>query len=276
MTDEQKTADGRRVEGVGLPNAKQRVGDPVPPSIRGQDARDTQAGAFFDHLRKAEQPTGVGLRLVRRAFERMLTFAAVAPGSSILEIGPGRGEFADLCLARKMEYHAIEPNAGLAEALRHKGADVVCARVPPLPALNRKFDLAVMVNVMEHMNGLEQALDTACQIRQVLNPGGKFLIHAPDFLSWRGQFFNCDFSHNYVTSRRRLDQLLVNAGYDDIRSGYMSGPFRGAAAVVLSSIASRMPFGALEALWPHCPVCSRLYKLQLTFSRRVLILGHNR
>jgi len=234
------------------------------------------ADAFFDHLRKAEQPTGLGLRFVQRASEQILAFAEVAPGSSILEIGPGRGALAELCLGQGMEYHAIEPNAGLAEALRQRGANVVCARVPPLPALDRKFDLVVMVNVMEHMNGLEQALDTACQVRQVLGPAGKFLIHAPDYLSWRGQFFNCDFSHNYVTTRRRLDQLLVNAGYEDIKSGYMSGPFRGAAAVILSSIASRMPFGALEALWPYCPVCSRLYKLQLTFSRRILILGHNR
>jgi SAM-dependent methyltransferase len=234
------------------------------------------AEAFFDHLRKAEQPTGAGLRWMRRAFERMLAFADVAPGSRILEIGPGRGELAELCLARKMEYHAVEPNAGLAESLRQKGAHVVCARVPPLPALDGTFDLVVMVNVMEHMNGLEQALDTACQVRRVLNPGGKFLIHSPDYLSWRGHFFNCDFSHNYVTTRRRLDQLLVNAGYEDIKSGYMSGPFQGAAAVIVSAFASRMPFGALEALRPRCPVCSRLYKLQLTFSRRILILGHNR
>ena len=115
--------------------------------------------AFFDHLRKAEQPTGLGLRFVRRASERILAFADVAPGSSVLEIGPGRGEFAELCLGQKMEYHAIEPNAGLAESLRQKGANVICARVPPLPALDRKFDLVAMVNVMEHMNGLEQALD---------------------------------------------------------------------------------------------------------------------
>ena len=138
------------------------------------------ADAFFEHLRTAEQPTGLGLRWVRRASQRILAFAEVAPGSRILEIGPGRGEFAELCLGQKMEYHAIEPNAGLAESLRQKGANVLCARVPPLPALDRKFDLAVMVNVMEHMNGLEQALDIACQIRRVLNPGGKFLIHAPD------------------------------------------------------------------------------------------------
>ncbi|MCU0915293.1 MAG: class I SAM-dependent methyltransferase [Planctomycetes bacterium] len=229
--------------------------------------------AFFDHLRKAQQPTAVGLRFVRRAAAHVLAFAAVPPGSRVLEIGPGRGELAELCLARKMEYHAIEPNAGLADALRQKGATVTCARVPPLPALEGTFDLVAMVNVMEHMSGLEQALDISCQIRQVLKPGGKFLIHSPDYLSWRKQFFNCDFSHNYVTTRRRLDQLLVNAGYEDIRSGYMSGPFSGAGAVLLAAFAARLPFGALEALFPSCPVCSRLYKLQLTLSRRVLIVG---
>ena len=239
------------------------------------DERKT-TDAFFDHLRKADQPTGLGLRFVRQAAQRILAFADVPPGSRILEIGPGRGEFAELCLERKMDYHAIEPNAGLAESLRQKGASVICARVPPLPALDGKFDLVAMVSVMEHMNGLEQALDTACQIRRVLNPGGRFLIHSPDYLSWRQQFFNCDFSHNYVTTRRRLDQLLVNAGYEGIRGSYMSGPFQGAAAVILSAFASRLPFGALEALFPSRPVCSRLYKLQLTLSRRVLILGHKR
>lgn len=231
---------------------------------------------FFDHLGKAEKPTGLGMRFIRQASERIFAFAEIPSGGSVLEIGPGRGEFADLCLARKLQYHAVEPNPGLAESLRGRGANVVCARVPPLPALDRRFDAVVMINVMEHMSGLEQALDVSCQIRQVLKPGGKFVIHCPDYLSWRSNFFNCDFSHNYVTTRRRLDQLLVNAGYADIRSRYMSGPFIGPGAVILAGIASRMPFGALEALFPRCPVCSRLYKLQLTLSRRVLILGHNR
>jgi SAM-dependent methyltransferase len=240
------------------------------------DTEPKTIDTFFDHLGKAGQPTKLGTGFVRRAARRMLAFAAVGPGSRVLEVGPGRGELAELCLAQKMEYHAVEPNAQLAASLREKGANVICARVPPLPALDGKFDLVLMVNVMEHMNGLEQALDTACQIRQVLNPGGKFLVHAPDYLSWRKNFFNCDFSHNYVTTRRRLDQLLLNAGYEDRRSCYMSGPLRGAPAVVVSAVASRLPFGALEALFPACSLCSKLYKLQLTFSRRILILGHNR
>ncbi len=46
-TEEIIVSPGARVEGVGLPNAKKSVGDPVPPSDRGQDARDTAGAVAF-------------------------------------------------------------------------------------------------------------------------------------------------------------------------------------------------------------------------------------
>ncbi len=230
---------------------------------------------FFEHLSGADQPTGLGAALVRRAAARIWAIANAAPGSRVLEIGPGRGDFADLCLAQQMDYHAVEPNPQLAEALRQRGATVICDRVPPVPSVEGRFDLVVMINVMEHMSGMEQALQTATQVRDVLKPGGRFLIHCPDYLSWRTHFFNCDFSHNYVTTRRRLSQLLINAGYASTQSCYMSGPFSGPGAVLLSAFASHLPFGALESLWPSNKLLSRLFKLQLTFSRRVIVVGQN-
>jgi len=236
-------------------------------------SEDKTTETFFGHLSKADQPTNIGAKLVQRAARRIFAFADVAPGSRVLEIGPGRGDFADLCLAQQMEYHAVEPNPQLAAALRERGAVVTQERVPPLPPVDGKFDLVAMINVMEHMSSMEQALQTAGQIREVLKPGGKFLIHSPDYLSWRLHFFNCDFSHNYVTTRRRLDQLLVNAGYESTRSCYMSGPFRGFGALVLAALASHMPFGALESLCPDNRIISKLFKLQLTFSRRVIVMG---
>ena len=42
--------DGGRVEGVGTPNAMNRVWEPFPPSNRGQDARDTQGNALAGTL----------------------------------------------------------------------------------------------------------------------------------------------------------------------------------------------------------------------------------
>lgn len=238
-----------------------------------QEKKTTET--YFDHLGKAGPPTGPGRWLTRRAAKRIFAFTQVERTGRVLEIGPGRGDLAERFLAHETDYHAIEPNPALAAGLRDRGANVVCAKVPPLPPFDEKFDLAVMINVLEHMSSMEQALDLACQVRHLLKPGGRFVIHCPDYLSWRRHFFNCDFSHNYVTTRRRLSQLLVNAGYDDIQGRYMSGPFQGLGAVLLSAVASRMPFGTLSALRPTCGLLAKLYTLQLTFSRRILIGGAN-
>jgi hypothetical protein len=130
-----------------------------------------------------------------------------------------------------------------------------------------------MINVMEHTNSMQDALQVAQQIRGVLKPKGKLVICSPDYLNWRLNFFNCDFSHNYVTTRRRLSQLLINAGFEDIKSCYLSGPLTGFICFLVTALISRLPFGLFNALFPDNKVISKLYKIQLTFLRKVLILG---
>ena len=36
-----------------------------------------------------------------------------------------------------------------------------------------------------------------------------------------------------------------------------------------------LPFGALEAVWPDSGLIGKLYKIQLTFSRRVVLVADN-
>jgi SAM-dependent methyltransferase len=232
-----------------------------------------QADRFFEHFSKGDRPTQMGLRMVGALSRRILDFAAVPAGGSVLEIGPGRGPLADVCLQRGLKYFAVEANQSMAESLRQRGAEVVCGRVPPLPHFERTFDVVIMVNVMEHMDTMGQALQTAQQVCGLLRPGGRFVIHSPDYLNWRWNFFNCDFTHNYVTSRRRLTQLLQDAGFAEIRSTYMSGPLTGAAAVLASALLGLVPFGWCNAVFPDSRVVYKLYKGQLSFLRKVLIAG---
>jgi SAM-dependent methyltransferase len=206
---------------------------------------------------------------------RIFTFAGVTRGKRVLEIGPGRGAFADLCLDSGVHYVAVEANRPLADSLRGRGAEVIEAMVPPLPPLDEKFDFVVMINVMEHMNDMRDALQLARQIRERLEPGGKLVVCSPDYLNLRSHFFNCDFSHNYVTTQRRLAQLLISAGYGGARSGYVAGPFSGIVAILVAGFAARLPFGMLHAWFPGSHVCSKLYKIQLSLSRKVLIVGEN-
>ncbi|HNS21504.1 MAG TPA: class I SAM-dependent methyltransferase [Sedimentisphaerales bacterium] len=232
-----------------------------------------RTNGFFEHFSKGDQPTQMGLRMVGALSRRIFAFAAVPEGGSVLEIGPGRGPLADLCLQRGIHYSAVEANESMADSLRQRGAQVVCARVPPLPEFDRTFDVVIMVNVMEHMDTMSAALQTAQQVWSLLRPGGQFVVHSPDYLNWRLNFFNCDFTHNYVTTRRRLTQLLQDAGFVAIRSTYMSGPLTGIAALIATSLLGRVPFGWWNAVLPENRIVYKLYKGQLSFLRKVLIAG---
>jgi SAM-dependent methyltransferase len=227
---------------------------------------------FYNHFHR-DAPTGAGKRISRAFAGKIFKYAGIEAGQSVLEAGPGRGVFADACLEAGVEYCAVEPNCQMAESLEKKGADVICTMVPPLPAMDRRFDFAVMINVMEHMNSMKDALQITQQIRGVLKPKGKFVICSPDYLNYRHNFFNCDFSHNYVTTRRRLEQLLISGGFTNIRSCYLSGPMSGITGLLVSAVVSRMPFGFLNGVFPNDKIFHKLYKIQLTLSRKVLILG---
>ncbi len=233
-------------------------------------ARDS----FYDHFHQ-DKPTKAGARLSSAMCRRIFDFAGVTRGQKVLEIGPGRGAFADICLGSGVRYAAVEANQSLADSLRARGAEVVEAVVPPLPPLDAKFDFVVMINVMEHMNDMRDALSLARQIREHLAPGGKLVVCSPDYLNMRAHFFNCDFSHNYVTTQRRLAQLFISAGYGRARSGYIAGPCASLVAMVVSAFAARMPFGAFHAWFPGNRLFSKLYKIQLSLSRKVLIVGEN-
>lgn len=228
---------------------------------------------FFDHFSRADKPTKIGSWFVTALARKIFNYAQIARGSSVMEIGPGRGDFADICLKEGIEYFAVEANRQMAESLQKRGAGVIIAMVPPLPTLEREFDAVVMTNVMEHMNSTQDALTITRQIRQVLKPKGKFVICSPDYLNWRRNFFNCDFSHAYVTTRRRLDQLLVNGGFSVTRSCHLCGPISGLLCFILTPLVSHLPFGFFNAVFPNSKVFYKLYKVQLTFLRKVLIVG---
>ena len=229
--------------------------------------------AFFNHFSQRDKPTKAGMWLVKATALKIFTYADINSGHSVLEIGPGRGVFADLCLERGIDYSAVEANRHMAESLENRGAEVVRAMIPPLPALDKTFDAVVMLNVMEHMNGMQDALQITQQISNVLKPKGKFVICSPDYLNWRQNFFNCDFSHNYVTTRRRLKQLLINGGFSNTRNCHLCGTMTGCLCFLISGVFSRLPFGLLNAMFSESKFFYKLYKIQLTFMRKVLIVG---
>jgi SAM-dependent methyltransferase len=233
---------------------------------------DTGKNAFFEHFGQ-DKPTKFGSWLVDCMRKQIFEFAQLKRGNSVLEIGPGRGVFANICLSEGLDYWAIEPNERMAQALKEQGANVIQAIVPPVPDMERRFDAVVMINVMEHMNSMQDALQVSREVKGVLKPKGKFVICSPDYVNWRYHFFLSDFSHNYVTTWRRIQGLLINAGFEEVVGGYQSGPFRGVMCFLVSALTPWLPFGRLTAMFPKSTLLRKLYKLQTPFLRKVLILG---
>ena len=233
---------------------------------------DAEKTTFYDHFAQ-DKPTRLGSRLTLGVSKRIFNFSQIHRGDRVLEIGPGRGVFTDLCLRAGAQYVAIEPNREMADELRGRGVEVVSAIVPPVPELGRAFDVVVMNSVIEHMNTMNDALDLTRQVLAMLNPGGRFVLYAPDYANWRHHFFIGDFSHSYVTSWRRLEELLISAGFERVEGCYQTATFRGVPCFVLSGLAAWLPFGWLDVLFPNCRPVRKLYKVQIGLLRRVLMAG---
>ena len=235
-------------------------------------AEEGQENTFYDHYSR-DKPTRFGNWLTNSVSKLIFKFARIKPECSVLEIGPGRGVFADICLSKNIDYWAIEPNEKMADDLEKRGANVIRVIVPPLPEMDRSFDVIVMSHVMEHMDNMTAALRLSKGIYQLLSPGGRFVICVPDYINWKHHFFQGDFTHNYITTWRRMQGLLISAGFENIEGSYQCGPFKGIICFLISAPAVWLPFGYFSTMFPKNKWLYKLYKLQINFLRRVLILG---
>jgi SAM-dependent methyltransferase len=137
---------------------------------------------------------------------------------SILEIGPGHGAFAKACKSRGFGYECVEANESMADRLRKDGFQVTVSTVPPLPEGDKR-DVIVMQHVLEHVCGVEEALGLVRHCAKRLLPGGLLIIVCPDITVMKEDFFDCDYTHCFATSERRLGQLFHDGGFTVVASG---------------------------------------------------------
>ncbi|MBA2353952.1 MAG: class I SAM-dependent methyltransferase [Acidobacteria bacterium] len=173
-------------------------------------AEDTFYKSFSE-----KQLTGYGSAR-RSRIERtrlgLLQQAIQAPGRFV-EIGPGHGTLGELAVAAGWDYTAIEASDLLIDVLRRKGLKVVKAFTPPIPGDDASLDVVYADQVMEHMPGIDAARAFTADARRLLRPGGVFFVVVPDYLKERTFFWDVDYTHNFVTTERRMRQLFNDGGF---------------------------------------------------------------
>ena len=151
-------------------------------------------------------------RTERRRLRLLMQHAARV--GAMLEIGPGHGSFAGMALLAGWRYRAMEASPMLAEALRARGLDVIEAWAPPIPLPDASCNVVYADQVLEHMSGIDAAREFVAEARRVLKADGILFLVVPDYVKEREFFWDVDYTHNFVTTERRVRQLLFDAGFE--------------------------------------------------------------
>ncbi len=116
------------------------------------------------------------------------------------------------------------------------------------PAGDASADVVYADQVLEHMSGIDAAREFVAEARRILRSKGVLFVVVPDYLKERQFFWDIDYTHNFITTERRVRQLLYDGGFDITRVvrsiGAATGPARDALAA--GAILANLP------AWTRC------------------------
>jgi len=175
---------------------------------------------FYDNFAKRKR-TKLGGFLVEKTFEKLSKTVAEFSPVKILEIGIGQGIFYKHLKKQipNIEYTGIEPSNTLYEEAKSNGINAIKCFIPPFPPALEKgsFDMVIMSHVLEHFMNYREVLDVLGGINDLLKQNGKLLLVHPCVLDYGNDFFDYDYSHTYITTRRRTNNLLLDSGFRVIK-----------------------------------------------------------
>jgi SAM-dependent methyltransferase len=198
----------------------------------------------------------------------------VARPGAMVEVGPGHGTLAERAVAAGWAYTAIEASEILIDVLRAKGLTVIPSWAPPIPVPDASADVVYADQVLEHMTGIDGARQLTAEARRALRPGGVFFVVVPDYLKERTFFWDVDYTHNFVTTERRVKQLLVDGGFEILAVERAIGTATGVGRDALAAAALLANIPGLDALSRYTGTADLLFKVRknlfetLTFAAR--------
>ena len=197
---------------------------------------------------KSLTPYGAGRRSrIERHRLGLLQRYKRAPGA-FFEIGPGHGTLGELAVASGWQYTAIEASPLLQEVLKKKGLNVIPAWTPPMPMKDGTADVVYADQVLEHMRGIDDARQFTAEALRSLKPGGIFFVVVPDYLKERQFFWDVDYTHNFVTTERRIRQLFNDGGFEILHMERAIGLATGIRRDLLAAAAVFINIPGVDAL----------------------------
>jgi SAM-dependent methyltransferase len=230
--------------------------------------------AFYDNFYKNSSITLLGKKMVNyqnRFFINLINkyFNKKNKKISVLEIGPGKGFFAEKCVNEGFDYLAIEINKGMCEKLIKRNIKVINGSVPPINVA-QKFDVIFMNQVFEHMNNRYEAIDLIESCKEHLLKGGLIIISVPEIIFWKEDFFASDYTHRYSLSIRSLKQIFFDLDFKIVYATHYTLFFRGYVWCYLISIITRVLYniGLIKLIF-----WKKSYKIKASMLPSCMVVG---
>lgn len=229
---------------------------------------------FYENFSKNRPTTaGAGMALLESGNHLKAILKIKPTATAFLEIGPGRGSFAEHCLRRGFDYTCAEISWSLLNALPYVQKKVRTL-VPSLPFSKDSFDITFASNLLEHMAGFRDALHFIEEMQRVTRPGGLVCHRVPNAMAWGLHFWNGDYTHSFFTTPRTVSQVYLDAGLKIEGIYPVSGPVMGGFAYFVSLLGKLIPsFIVDHGANPSSRLSKAVYSAKTTFLRGFLIVG---
>jgi SAM-dependent methyltransferase len=132
----------------------------------------------------------------------------IAPGSVLLDLGCGWGEFSNNIIASKK--YAMDMNPDAAQRLNDDVELVLqdCSRPWPLPS--GSLDVVFTSNFLEHLPHKSNVESTIAEVKRCLKPGGIFIAIGPNVRLVPGAYWDFWDHHVHLTERSLAELLTMN------------------------------------------------------------------
>jgi len=155
----------------------------------------------------------------RRIISELMARIELPPGAEILDAGCGSGRNM-VDLARLGSVTGVEiADASLARARERNVGEVVQGSLTELPFADGRFDAAVCLDVIEHIEDHRGALR---ELHRVVAPSGTLLVTVPAY-QWLWSEHDVINHHKRRYTRKTLSAVAVEAGWETAWTTYFNG-----------------------------------------------------
>ncbi len=206
----------------------------------------------------------------RTVLERVLDGLALGEPLRILDAGCGSGRNM-VDLARRGTVTGVELSQPSVEKARERGCgEVVEGSVLEMPFADASFDLAVSLDVIEH---LEDDLGALRELRRVVAPGGALLVTVPAY-GWLWSGHDEINHHQRRYTMRSLRAVAEQAGWREERTSYFNSLLLPVAIVlrVLDRFNRKTTESSLD-LWVPPELVNRTLEVPLTLESQLIAHG---